>query len=205
MSSDLNHELRNQYEHLKKINEYPHDYIKERFHELIKEVWLSLSKLDQHVHVRDLQLKQIFQTSYFEMIEEIKLFEQKCLYELMNNREERVVQHESIDLIGTKLNELITVQNESASNELATEISQKIDSIERNIFLNRTIVYLKNVNLNFDKEKNQDSAETNESFVKNRSNRNLLESNKMDETWIGKVVYILNEYFNRKEIQLLKK
>ena len=204
MSLDsLNDELRIQLEELKKINDQPQNCIRERFYELVKEVWLSFVQIDQLVS--DIHLKQILLTRYFEMIEEIKLFEQKCLYELIHNRDDRVVQQEAIDLIEIKLNNLHLMSEQSA-NELAREISQYKYSIEKNIFLNRTMIYLKKVSFNFDKEKAfQETTNTNESLKKDRSNRNSFESNNMNQTLIGKIVYILNEYFNKKEIQLLKK
>ena len=100
-------ELRIGYEYLKKIHQFPQDHIRSYFNELINEIWNSFLDVFQYEQ-NDEPKKQSTISSYFEMIDEIKLFEQKCLFAFrhftknLDSHNEAIESIESIEALKKK-------------------------------------------------------------------------------------------------------
>lgn len=149
--------LNKDFETLKSLLEIPKltiIYLSDYFSDLKSEVDLAFVKKDFSFESKNLKIKNELKRNWIQQIEQIDTFQQECL--LKQKRTKKLVSAEEtkMKLIEDKLNQLNTLSNsepidsnekiklDQLLNELDDLIYDEMFQFEKNIFLNKTMLFL---------------------------------------------------------------
>ena len=164
--------------HLKFLFECPRLFLSNFFNDLKAEIDSSfvLKELSLSENERKILIK-----NWIDIIKRVEVFEAECFRVKNKNEFQKEFQHEMSKLISYIETDLIQHKKTENNENLEDLICENILKLERELFLNKTIVYL-------------DESKTERNFFQY-----------IDfETTAGKLVIISDQYFSTNELQLLK-
>jgi hypothetical protein len=165
--------INEKFEHLKFLFECPRLFLSNFFNDLKAEIDSSFALKEQSIND-----KEILTENWTNIIKRVEEFELECFRAKKKNEFQKEFQQEMSELISLIASDLI---RKKADNVLDDLISQNILKIEKELFLNKTIVYL-------------DESKT---------ERNIFDEIDL-ETTAGKLLIINDQYLSSNELQLLK-
>jgi len=165
--------INEKFEHLKFLFECPRLFLSNFFNDLKAEIDSSFALKEQSIND-----KEILTENWTNIIKRVEEFELECFRAKKKNEFQKEFQQEMSELISLIASDLI---RKKADNVLDDLISQNILKIEKELFLNKTIVYLD----------------------ESKMERNIFDEIDL-ETTAGKLLIINDQYLSSNELQLLK-
>jgi hypothetical protein len=164
----INEEINKNFEKLKQIFQFPRFYLSEYFTNLKTEVDLAFSLEEQQADDRT-----EFKKNWVDMIQRIENFEQECFKKKKTNVFNDVIS-DQVKFIELNLNDF--------NLDIQSLIDETIYKIEKELFLNKTLIFL-------------DESKCQTDILQNFNTENT----------VGKLVFINNEYFDQNDLELIKK
>lgn len=174
-------ELDEELERFKLLFECPRLYISDYFYDLKTEIDSAFA-----IKQSTTTDKNVLNSNWDKIIKKVESYETECLRVRKTNKFDEEFHNyniEAIKLLNSKLTDLKQgEQQENNAQMIKNLINENINKLEKNIFLNKTMMFL------------------------NESNCIIEIFDKLDYmTSAGKLVFITNEYFNKRNMQLIKK
>ena len=193
ISIDNFSKLNQQLEELKIILDSPKIFLRKYFLELRNDI--NNSFIQQHEYIDETQKSSLLE-NWLEIITKLNEFENNCYSHLVNE-----LDHKVFDTSKLKLSQLNKRNSMNSIEMLCQEIHDLIQSekfkVERTVFCNKTIFFMSKFKLN-------DNLPLVDHFNKKSEILRLFEKMNPDVT-AGKLIIINDEYFNKEDLNLLKK
>ena len=193
ISIDNFSKLNQQLEELKIILDSPKIFLRKYFLELRNDI--NNSFIQQHEYIDEIQKSNLLE-NWLKIITKLNEFENNCYSHLVNE-----LDHKVFDTSKLKLSQLNKRNSMNSIEMLCQEIHDLIQSekfkVERTVFCNKTIFFMSKFKLN-------DNLPLVDHFNKKSEILRLFEKMNPDVT-AGKLIIINDEYFNKEDLNLLKK